>query len=318
MTAQTYQMPEHKVEQFQKIIGHQEIGDWPVQIVDGNLPLPSLEWRDIDSAGGDYDYKASAYVIPARNGHKIPDRDKYPRPLRLVTGQVYRHYVQVEDLRIPIQDTSSLLEDVNTALGEALRPEVVTELEGIEEPVPTLRVSNESVLVYASRAVWDEERGQLVAATLTSTSMMSLRAILATLATNSRQTIRLAGVPGLGTLSLENARRGYFGAYHRLEGGYAATIYHPLSGDPRQDKAAYFYTVGAGESFLTRLKTAIPWPVRDEWYEYLMENGKNEGLVHELDVVGDFPPSYRVQTGDESGWEDVISAGITGGKLSLN
>jgi len=171
MTAQTYQMPERQVEQLRQIIGHQEIGDWPVKLDTKGPVLPVMEYRDIDRAGGDYDYKASAYVIPSRNANMIPDRDKYPRPLRLVTGQVYRHYAQIGDFRIPIEDASTLFEDVNAALSDALRPEVVTELEIIEEPVPTLRVSNESVLVYASRAVWDEERGQLVAATLTSTRL---------------------------------------------------------------------------------------------------------------------------------------------------
>ncbi len=322
MTLQTYQMSEHQVEQLCQVIGHQEIGDWPVKIDAQGPPLPIMEWGNIDSAGGTFDYQSNTYVIPSRNAHLIPDRDKYPRPLKMVTGEVYRHYVQVEDLRIPIGDTSSLLEDVNASLGEALRPEVVIGLRIVDPPVPTLRVSNESVLVYASRAVWDEERGQLVAATLTSTSKMSLQAILASLATNSRQTIRLHGVPGKGTISLENARRGFLSAGHKLEGGYAVTVYHPLSGDPRQNAtAAHFYTVGEGKRFFNRLKTAIPWPIRDEWYEYLLEKGKQVSLIHELQVAGDFPPSYRVFTGtngDESGWEDVISAGIVGGKLSLN
>ena len=100
MTPQTYQMPEYQVEQLRQIIGHQEIGDWPVKVDDGNLPLPSMEWRDIDRAGCTYDYKASVYVIPGHAGGSIPHREKYPRPLRVVTGQVYRHHVQVGDLRI--------------------------------------------------------------------------------------------------------------------------------------------------------------------------------------------------------------------------
>jgi hypothetical protein len=51
-----------------------------------------------------------------------------------------------------------------------------------------------------------------------------------------------------------------------------------------------------------------------------MEKGQAVGLIRELEAAGDFPPTYRVftsQNGDQSGWADLLSAGIARGTLSL-
>jgi len=192
------------------------------------------------------------------------------------------------------------------------------------QPPHSLSLATEHVSVVCSSAVWDAENHQLVAATLVSPSTQSLRAIMATLATNSKKGLTLS-VDGASHY-LQNARRGYTAVSGNLSAsgaeGNVLTIIHPLAGNPQDQPADHFYVLASKEQdlavvFIERLALAIPWPTRPEWTGYLIEAGSEKELLRHLDTSGpDFVSALCVQK-SEDGWKAVIEAGILEGKISI-
>ena len=187
-----------------------------------------------------------------------------------------------------------------------------------------MRLSTEHVSVVCSSAAWDSENHQLVAATLVSPSTQSLRAITATLATNSKKGLTLS-VDG-SSHYLQNTRRGFTAVSGSLAAsgaeGNVLTIIHPLTGNPQEQPADYFYVFAPKEQnqagiFCERLALAISWPTQPEWVGYLMDAGTEKELVRTLDTRGpDFESALCVQK-NEAGWRAIIETGLAEGWISI-
>ena len=188
----------------------------------------------------------------------------------------------------------------------------------------SLRLATEHVSVVCSSAAWDTENHQLVAATLVSPSTQSLRAITATLSTNSKKGLTLS-VDGSSHF-LQNTRRGFTAVSGNLAAsgaeGNLLTIVHPLTGNPQEQPADHFYVLAPkgqnlAEVLSERLALAIPWPTRPEWTAYLLEAGSAKELVRELDTSGpDFESALCVQK-NEDGWKAIIETGLAQGRISI-
>jgi len=188
----------------------------------------------------------------------------------------------------------------------------------------TLSLATEHVSVVCSSAAWDAENRQLVAATLVSPSTQSLRAITATLATNSKKGLTLS-VDGASHY-LQNTRRGFTAVSGSLAAsgaeGHLLSIVHPLTGNPQEQPADFFYVLAPkgrnlAEVFSERLALAIPWPTRPDWTGYLLEVGIEKELVRQLDTRGpDFESALCVQK-NEDGWKAVIESGLAEGWISI-
>ena len=187
-----------------------------------------------------------------------------------------------------------------------------------------MRLMNDHVSVVCSSAAWDADGTQLVAATLVSPEQQSLRAITATLATNSKKGLTLSA-DGVSHY-LNNARRGFTAVSGGLTQsgaeGHVLTILHPLTGNPQEQTADHFYVlVAKGQDlqsvFSERLALAIPWPTKPEWAEYLLSAGLEKDFLTHLETSGpDFSAALCVQK-NSSGWKDVLEAGIAKGRISL-
>jgi hypothetical protein len=209
------------------------------------------------------------------------------------------------------------------ALG-AVAWELTWEEDFLQKRPCLMRLINDHVSVVCSSAAWDMEGKQLIAATLVSPEQQSLRAITATLATNSKKGLTLTA----GGLShyLNNARRGFTAVSGGLSQagaeGHVLTILHPLTGNPQEQTAEHFYVlVAKGQDlqavFSERLALAIPWPTKPEWAEYLLTEGLEQELLVHLETSGpDFSAALCVQK-DSDGWKAVLEAGLTAGRISL-
>ena len=314
MTNRLIQMPAYQLNKFKAIINYQESG----YLVVSNIKdyLPNLD-RGCNVAGH-YSPDAGCYIIRKHNKHKIIGHEDYPYPLQLVTAKLFRNYIQVEEINIDLSDASDIIAFVNKQLTKARCPYVVYEIEVIEEPTPMLFITNQHAAVHASRVIWDAENNQLVAATLVSSTKMTLKAILASLSTNSKQILRISGAGR--NIHVENAQRGYIQIPHEIRGGYAVSIYHPVCGDPRLSSEPYFYSIGGANAFIDRLQTALPWPFKREWFDYVIKKALEINLVAKLDSLGEYPPAYRAFTGRDGvgvGWEDILGAGLVSRKLHI-
>lgn len=187
-----------------------------------------------------------------------------------------------------------------------------------------MRLMNDHVSVVCSSAAWDVEGKQLIAATLVSPEQQSLRAITATLATNSKKglTLMAEGVSHY----LNNARRGFTAVSGSLTQagaeGQVLTLLHPLTGNPQEQTAEHFYVlVAKGQTlpavFSERLALAIPWPTRPEWAEYLLSAGLEHALLAHLETSGpDFSAALCVQK-DSDDWKAVLEAGLAASRIRL-
>jgi len=203
---------------------------------------------------------------------------------------------------------------------------VATRLEWDDEtdyqaPYP-MRLRNDHASVACASALWDEDNKQLVAVTLVSSEQQSLRAIYATLVTNSKKTLSLD--TSRGTVYLQGARRGYKTVSGGLQAlgaeGHVNSLVHPLAGNPQENAGDWFYVIcRRGESqadlhlrFIERLQLAIPWPVRPEWAGYLYDNGPVKTLEQSgPDFFGCLVRKSAVD------WEQIIHEGVTDGYLKV-
>ncbi|MDX9993413.1 MAG: hypothetical protein RBS68_15335 [Anaerolineales bacterium] len=307
------------------------------------LPLPRVD----ELPGIEYDTQRYGYVAPwgrfvrgPVSGSWLLSEGNLPEkqnPIRSVTAQVKnnRVFILLDEQTIPTperrlagENAYNLLARVNAGLvkDQALGA-VVCRLEWdeaeLDKRLHDLRLANDHVSVVCSSAVWDPDRHALVAVTLVSPEQQSLRAITATLCTNSKKSLTLS--VDNKTQALENTRRKYIAVSGNLAAvgaeGHLVSLLHPLSGNPQDEASEAFYIVTAqGEPlparFAERLNLAIPYPVRDAWAEYLLEQGFQENLVRKLSLAGDdFQDALWVSKAGD--WRTIIENGLKDGEIRL-
>lgn len=186
-------------------------------------------------------------------------------------------------------------------------------------------ISNESAMIYASSVVTSPSDSLLIAAHVVSSSQELLRAIKASLATNSKKFLHIRPTEG-STIHVQGARKGYTGVSANLANahaeGYAAVWLHPLCGNPQDHTEDHFFVVsttalGFHDLFTERLNLAIPWPVKPEWAAWLITQGADAKLIEPLYTDGpDFPACVRVLK-DPARWAGIISHGLQTGNITI-
>ena len=316
------------------------------------LPLPShpslrgLKYSNArDELGRYYDYENDwgkfsfdpdtfRSLLVLRRG--TPPAELLPQPrIEIATATVHTGYVTIHnngksfDLDFQSRDRvdGSTLRLLNQTLAAEQLPVVVWQMDEAEdETPPIIRIANDSAMLFASSAIWSGEDQQLVAAHAVTTSQDLLKAIKATLANNNSKSYLTVKTPTDSTY-LKSARKGFVSVSNNLTQanaeGTVTALLHPLSGDPQVHTCEHFYIVPSpdeklSEKFAERLDLAIPWPIRPEWAEYLLEAGKKAGLVQVLPGVGeDFAGGLRVLK-NESKWEQVIAGGLKQGRITIS
>ncbi len=315
------------------------------------LPLPNhpslneLHFsRALDELGHFYDYENTwgkfsfdqeglRSLLVLRQG-KPPD-ELVPQPkLALATATLHAGYTSIHnngssfDLDFQTRDKLdfSTLRLLNQTLATEQIPVAVWHVDEADgETLPIIRITNNSAMLFASSAIWSPDEQQLVATQVVTTSPDLLKAIKATLANNNTKSYLTLKTPD-DSAYLKGARRGFLTIGNNLtqvnaEGNVTALL-HPLSGDPQANSAEYFYIVvtpqeSLTEKFTERLGLAIPWPIQEEWAEYLLNEGKNAGLVQALPKSGgDFSAGLRVLK-NESKWQQVIASGLKQGQIQI-
>ncbi len=318
-------------------------------IVDNRRELPLLTPTDLrysrnwDENGHYYDYENAwgkfSYdpeqrtLLVLRKGQ--PPTEYVPQPnLALATATLHMGYVAIHnngssfDLDMSTRDLMdySILQRINQTLSSEKIPVVVWQVDQEKgEQTPVIRITNDSALIFASSAIWSLDDQQLVAAQVVTTSHELLKAIKATLANNNTKSYLTVKTPD-DSAYLKGARKGYIAVNNNLAqanaDGTVTALLHPLTGDPQTHTQEYFYLVVAPseditQKFVERLDLAIPWPLRPEWAEYLLETGQEAGLVQVLPFSGnDFTAGLRVEK-NESKWQQVISEALKNGHISI-
>ena len=307
------------------------------------LPLPRVD----ELPGIQYDARQHGYVASWGRFTRAPVSGSWllaegqapetQNPIRSVTAQVQdnRVFIILDEQTLPTserwlagENAYNLLARVNAGLVKDLALGLVAcrlewEEAELDKRLHDLRLSNDHVSVVCSSAVWDPDHHALVAVTLVSPEQQSLRAITATLCTNSRKSLTLS--VDNKTQALENTRRKYLAVSGNLAAvgaeGHLVTLLHPLTGNPQEEASEAFYIVTAqGEPlparFAERLNLAIPYPVRNTWAEYLFEQGLQENLVRKLSLAGDdFQEALWVSKA--GGWHTIIENGLKQGSIKL-
>jgi hypothetical protein len=265
------------------------------------------------------------------------DAGEEQTPLKAVTltARDSRVYLQVADELHPTElrwmageHPYQLLERANKVLRSdpalgMVACKLVWENDELQKRVHQIRLANDHVSVVCASAVWDTDLQQLVAVTLVSPEQQSLKAITATLYTNSKKSLALS-VDGK-THAIQNTRRKYTAVSGNLAAvgaeGYLLALLHPLSGNPQEQSENHFYlVVSQNETTITkfaeRLNLAIPYPVRELWADYLLECGFQSNLVRKLSLAGDdFQDALWVSKA--GGWRAIIEDGLKDGNIHL-
>jgi len=306
------------------------------------LPLPK-----VDSLPGiEYDAQRYSYIAPWGRFTRGPFAGSWmlnegappqPQPILQTVSAVVRDsrvFIEVDGQSVPTAErwlasdnAYTLLTKVNAqllkdhALG-AVACRLEWDESEFDKRLHDLRLANEHVSMVCASVVWDETNHQLVAATLVSPEQQSLRAITATLATNSKKSLSIT-VDGASHY-IQNARRGFTCVSGNLAAagadGHLLSILHPLAGNPQEQAGEHFYVVAAkneplAPKFAERLNLAIPFPVRPAWAAYLLEAGSE--LVVQISLAGDdYPAAICVQR-DIFAWQELIQHGLKRGAIRL-
>lgn len=254
---------------------------------------------------------------------------------RLVTQEDQAQTIELD--LVPEDNTlpQRFIPQLNQALAEV--GWMVWKLIWMEDPPEIIRLANDSAVVWATSALWDPEAQQLVAAQMASPSQQLLKAIYATLVTNSRKVLSLHGQNA--SVAVFGARRRYMqigGSLHAAHArGHLLVLEHPLSGNPAEHTEDFFYVVGlTGEDltrkFAERLDLALPWPVQPPWAAALLDAGQKAGLITWLAQAGPtergeiqesaLPTEYAVGlcvSKDASGWQAVIREALQAGEIAF-
>ena len=292
-------------------------------------------YYDLETDWGKFSFVPENYsnLLILRKG--TPPSELLPQPkLQVATATAHAGYVSIHnngksfdlDFQSCDQVDYSMLRMVNQTLAGEGIPVVVWQLdEAKDETPPIIRITNESAMLFASSAIWSPQDQQLVAAQVVTTSQDLLKAIKATLANSNSKSYLTVKTPE-DSAYLKSARRGFVSVSNSLvqanAEGTVTAMQHPLSGDPQANSEDHFFIVVApGENvrakFAERLDLAIPWPVQQEWSDYLLEAGKKAGLVEILPNSGnDFSSGIRV-TKNETLWQQLISGGLKKGQIKI-
>lgn len=296
--------------------------DWQHEVLvltEGTPPEPYLPQAQI--------LPAVAMLYPASGFTRIVLQDEQEKTIEL-------------DL-VPEDNTllQRFLPQLNQTLAEA--GWMVWKLIWMEDLPEIIRLANDSAVVWATSALWDPEAQQLVATQMASPSQQLLKAIYATLVTNSRKGLSIHNQST--SVAVFGARRRYIqigGNLHAAHArGHLLALEHLLSGNPAEQPEEFFYVIGlTGEDltrkFAERLDLAIPWPVQSIWAAPLLRAGQNAGLItwlaqagpheaaeaHESLSVSAIPTEYAVGlrvSKDVSGWQAVITEALQAGDITL-
>jgi hypothetical protein len=291
---------------------------------------------DYETEWGKFSFDPDSYrtLLVLRKG--TPPDTLMPQPrIEVATATLHPGFVTIHnngksfDLDFQTRDRLDLstLRTLNQTLAAEEIPVVVWQAEqGQDETPPIIRIANDSAMLFASSAIWDNEDQQLVATQVVTTSQDLLKAIKATLAKNSGKDYLTIKTPD-DSAYLKGARKGFLTVSNNLSQanaeGTVNALLHPLSGDPQAQTFDHFYLVITPEEdvhkkFVERLDLAIPWPLQPEWAEYLLEAGKKERLVEVLLASGkDFTAGLRILK-NESLWGEVITQGLRGGQIEIS
>jgi hypothetical protein len=282
---------------------------------------------DFETPWGKFSYAPNDRdLLVLRKG--TPPAELMPQPhLELATATIHTGYACINnngssfDLDFQTRDRFGweTIRLINQNLAAEQLPVVAWQADQAEEKVPPIiRITNDSAMLFASSAIWDEDEQQLVATQVVTTSQDLLKAIKATLANNNNKSYLTVKTPD-DNAYLKGARRGFVTVSNNLTQanaeGTVTALLHPLSGDPQPNSSEHFYVVVSPEEeiakkFIERLELAIPWPLQPEWTAYLLEEWEKSGLVQLLPSVGsDFIAGLRVLK-NESKWGQVITKGL--------
>jgi len=312
----------------------------------GHTSLNELHYsRTLDEQGRFYDYENAwgkfsfdpeslRSLLVLRKGS--PPDDLLPQPkLALATATLHAGFASIHnngssfDLDFQTRDRLdyATLRLLNQVLASEHIPVAIWQVDEADgETPPIIRIANDSAMIFASSAIWSPDEQQLVATQVVTTSQDLLKAIKATLANNNTKSYLTLKTPD-DSAYLKGARRGFLTVANNLaqanaEGSVTALL-HPLSGDPQANTAEYFYIVvtpaeSLTEKFAERLDLAIPWPIQTEWAEYLLQAGKQAGLVQALPYSGDdFSGGLRVLK-NESKWQQIITDGLKQNRITIS
>ncbi len=225
-------------------------------------------------------------------------------------------------------DSNSTLNMINARLREDDVPALCWRFRWLGgERAAWVSIENESALVHAESALWDEMNFQLVAAVFSGDKQIT-KAIMATLMTNSDKIKGWIKQGYTRVCDLASAKRRYAQVSRSLAeanaSGTALAVLHPLASNPRESSQDHFYVVATpGEDlvqkFRERLDMATSLAMLPAWADYLLTAGREAGLVRELCGFG---PTFvglcvSKKSYGEDGWESVISAGLRSKTITL-
>ena len=255
---------------------------------------------------------------------------------RAVSADVYADHAEIylEDGQIATietefdQDSYSTLGMINARLRDDDIPALCWRFRWLGgERAAWASIQNESAMVHAESALWDDVNNQLVAAVFAGDKQIT-KAVMATLMTNSDKLKAWIKQGYSQVCDLKSAKRRYTQVSRSLAdvnaSGTALAVLHPLAGHPRESSHDYFYVVATpGEDltqkFRERLDMATSLAVLPDWADYLLAAGRKAELVSQLDSFGPTFSGLLVSKKPygEDGWESVISAGLRKGTISL-
>jgi hypothetical protein len=225
-----------------------------------------------------------------------------------------------------------------------------------------ISLSNPHMRATVASVVWSETDAQLVAVLAGAVDRVVINALVAEMQKNTSSALRLVGD---AEADLAGARRGCLTLSTSLEHanarGTALLLQHWRAGDPRQleqpgkakkngrEPDEYFYVVALyGDDlaalFLERLQIVLPWPLKREWAQPLLDLGLEHHLVQPLSVAhaaearpileqylgprwenGTLPPGVEGMT-FQSGvrvlcsqqWSTVLSDALQSGRLQMS
>lgn len=176
-------------------------------------------------------------------------------------------------------------------------------------------LSTTHVMIHATSVCYDPQRRHIVAAQIITTDKGIFKALMATLAKSSGESqLRIWNTDN--NLNLLGLKRSYKTISTTLSSrsaeGTVTVLLHPLTGDPAQETADYFYVLADNrdqltQQFVDRLNLAIPWPIADDWGDAIFNAGLQAGLIKSLDHIGDDQfPGVAVQR-NSSEWYSIIN-----------
>jgi hypothetical protein len=242
---------------------------------------------------------------------------------------VYLGDGQVATIDYPFtNDNHSTLNMINARLREENIPVLCWRFRWLGgERAAWVSIENESALVHAESALWDENNFQLVAAVFSGDKQIT-KAVMATLMTNSDKIKGWIKQGYTRVCDLASAKRRYTQVSRSLAdanaSGTALAVLHPLTGNPRESNHDHFYVVATpGEDLVQKLRErldmATSLALLPAWADYLLTAGREAGLVRELCGFG---PTFvglcvSKKPYGENGWEAVISAGLRQGTITI-